>query len=166
MKKSLFALLFILFLSNQSYCQIFSKKIDRETKSFLSFIRQDLFKNSDTLRILNYSQNVNLFKHVLLLNCCDLSEGEILNIMTSMKKDTYRYFGSKEIISLNPVKLFGKQNNEIDIFQLSNPIFFRNYNMCIFSYESSYHETQYTYLFKKVSKKWQRVKQIGEVNNY
>lgn len=157
--------LILFFLFTSAFGQS-NHKFIKEQKHFLSFLRDSVFKGNDDLLVRKLMCNKNKFTGTVLYGKDShkglLTDEEINIAIKQMHDDTTCYELSPNTVK--HVKLVN-MNDSAD-YELSKPIFIRDYQFCIFSFNSLKPDTQTTILFKKEKRRWFFVKVIGNILNY
>lgn len=164
-----FITIFFIGLSITSYGQYNrdSAKYKKELTHFMGFVRDSIFKNQKILIVEDNLHNKNMFGGTVLYGTKShngiLTDAEKEEAIRQMKEDTTKYFISKTFFRSSKL-IKDELTVSYPVWQLSKPIFLRDYQICIFSFGS--YLSQKTFLFKKANGLWIKEKLIGEIANY
>lgn len=178
--KKIIILFFIFFSSSYSFAQD-GKVYRKETKLFLSFVRENILGNSDsayssewlcilnkdTLYTHNYLYNKHLFPGIssVMPNIVYgwFTSSEKKKIVEKVFNDTAKFFFKANFI--NRIMIINESKNDISkliinkFICLSKPIFLRNYTLCVFSYAIG--GGSFTILCLKENGKWELLRVLG-----
>jgi hypothetical protein len=142
----------------------------RETRVFLNSLRDSFLVSgrfeyvvkNDSLAIRNYLSNKPLFGNVILADDrtgFPLDKAERMDLVRQFTSDTSKIFIKNGFI--RKTKLVSKTDT-VFALQLSSPIFFRKYNLCVLSIGDR--DENYTFIFRRINRStWTAVRRIGGV---